>query len=62
MIVVRMNHLIWGCVNVEKSPITWVRLECRSEQPLSRVYHSASICTNGSANGMVVAFGGRSGD
>ncbi|CAD8156820.1 unnamed protein product [Paramecium pentaurelia] len=50
------------CVNVEKSPITWVRLECKSEQPIARVYHSASICTNGSANGMVVAYGGRSND
>lgn len=27
-----------------------------------QVYHSAALCQNGSANGMIVIFGGRSGD
>lgn len=51
-----------GCLNVEKSPFTWVRLESKNEAPLARVYHSASLCNSGSANGMVVVFGGRSND
>jgi len=29
---------------------------------MTRVYHSAALCTTGSANGMMVAFGGRTGD
>jgi protein phosphatase len=37
-------------------------LECKTEIPVARVYHSASVCTSGSANGMVVVFGGRSND
>ena len=51
-----------GSLNVDRSPFTWVRLECKSENPVARVYHSASLCSSGSANGMVVVFGGRSGD
>ena len=47
---------------MEKSPFTWLRLECKSENPIARVYHSAALCSSGSANGMVVAYGGRSGD
>jgi hypothetical protein len=30
--------------------------------PPVRVYHSASLCSTGSANGMMVIFGGRTGD
>jgi hypothetical protein len=65
MILVKPDFLlikILGCLNVDKSPFTWVRLECKSEAPLARVYHSASLCVSGSATGMVVVFGGRSGD
>lgn len=57
-----LEFTLLGCLNVEKSPFTWVRLEVKSEAPLARVYHSASLCVNGSANGMIVAFGGRSND
>ena len=32
------------------------------EIPSPRVYHSAALCSNGSANGMVVVFGGRGPD
>lgn len=50
------------CLNVEKSPFIWTRFEIKPENPMARVYHSASNCTSGSANGMIVIFGGRSGD
>ena len=50
------------CLNVEKSPFIWTRFEIKPENPMARVYHSASNCTSGSANGMIVVFGGRSGD
>jgi len=49
-------------LNVEKSPFTWVKLECKSDIPIPRVYHSAALCSSGSANGMIVVYGGRSGD
>ena len=49
------------CLNVEKSPFTWIKIDNqKGESPIARVYHSASLCTLGSANGMVVIFGGRS--
>ena len=50
------------CLNVEKSPFAWLKLEAHSEQPSVRVYHSASLCTTGSASGMIVMFGGRTKD
>lgn len=46
-------------LNVDKSPFTWVQLIIKSEMPCPRVYHSASLCSNGSAKGMMVIFGGR---
>lgn len=50
-------------LNVEKSPFNWAKVDGgKQEQPRVRVYHSASICNQGSANGMVVIFGGRSND
>lgn len=52
---------VWS-LNLEKSPYSWNKLECQSEQPNTRVYHSASICSVGSANGMMVIFGGRTAD
>ena len=50
------------CLNVERSPFFWLRLECKSESPLPRVYHSAAICSTGHASGMMVIFGGRTTD
>lgn len=51
------------CLNVEKSPFSWVKIDCeKGELPTARVYHSASLCTTGTAAGMVVVFGGRSND
>lgn len=50
-------------MNVEKSPFNWAKVDTsKQELPRVRVYHSASLCTQGSANGMVVIFGGRSND
>lgn len=52
---------VW-CLNVEKAPFSWTLLEIRGETPATRVYHSAALCQNGSAMGMMVIFGGRTGD
>jgi hypothetical protein len=69
-----INHSVFGgntgtepvndfwCLNVEKSPFVWLKLESKSDIPRVRVYHSAALCTTGSANGMIVIFGGRSND
>ena len=37
----------------------WTRIQFEGESPAPRVYHSASLCRNGSATGMLVVFGGR---
>ena len=47
-------------LNIEKSPFSWIKLDPKSELPIARVYHSAAHCQSGSANGMIVVFGGRS--
>ncbi|EGR28942.1 ser thr protein phosphatase family protein, putative [Ichthyophthirius multifiliis] len=49
-------------LNVEKSPFAWQKIEPKNESPRVRVYHSGTLCNQGSANGMVVMFGGRSND
>jgi protein phosphatase len=50
------------CLNVEKSPFSWTKLASNSDIPSVRVYHSAAYCNSGSANGMIVIFGGRTKD
>lgn len=52
---------VWS-LNLDKSPYSWNKLECASESPCVRVYHSAALCGTGSANGMMVIFGGRTAD
>lgn len=52
---------IWS-LNLEKSPLIWNKIETKNECPPVRVYHSASVCTVGSAAGMMVVFGGRTAD
>eukprot|EP00825_Cyclidium_porcatum_P025700 TRINITY_DN2786_c0_g1_i1.p1 TRINITY_DN2786_c0_g1~~TRINITY_DN2786_c0_g1_i1.p1 ORF type:complete len:703 (+),score=70.10 TRINITY_DN2786_c0_g1_i1:335-2443(+) len=52
---------VW-ILNIEKSPHQWIRNICESESPCIRVYHSAGLCQSGSANGMMVVFGGRTSD
>lgn len=49
--------------NVEKAPFSWSKLELSStELPMVRVYHFGAVCLHGSANGMMVIFGGRTSD
>jgi len=50
------------CLDVEKSPFAWNKLSTTTEQPSVRVYHSAAFCDRGTANGMIVIFGGRTKD
>ena len=45
--------------NSESSPLIWTKLDIKDNFPQPRVYHSAAVCTYGSANGMMVIFGGR---
>lgn len=52
---------VW-CLNVDKAPFSWHKLETTGEVPAVRVYHSAALCISGSATGMMVIFGGRTAD
>ena len=52
---------VW-VLNVEKAPLFWTKLDCDGEIPPARVYHAASLCVTGTANGMMVIFGGRTAD
>lgn len=53
---------VW-CLNVDKAPFSWVHLEVAgTELPSVRAYHSAALCSTGSATGMMVTFGGRTTD
>jgi protein phosphatase len=52
---------VW-CLSVERAPFSWAKLNCGQDVPVVRVYHSAALCVNGSANGMMVVFGGRTND
>lgn len=52
---------VW-VLNVEKSPLFWTKLEIIGDRPPTRVYHSAALCSKGTANGMIVIFGGRTQD
>ena len=53
---------VWS-FNVEKAPFCWSKIETASKElPPVRVYHSGSLCSQGSANGMMVIFGGRTAD
>lgn len=40
----------------------WKKADTGQDNPPPRVYHSASICRTGTANGMMVVFGGRGND
>ncbi len=52
---------VW-CLSVEKAPFSWAKLNCGTDVPAVRVYHSAALCMNMSANGIMVVFGGRTAD
>lgn len=46
---------------VENPPFEWIKVEMPStlQMPQPRVYHSADMCKEGPATGMIVIFGGR---
>ena len=54
---------VW-VLNVDKAPFSWTPLTDleKADQPCVRAYHAASLCTTGSATGMMVTFGGRTAD
>uniref|UniRef100_A0A0G4GUT8 Serine/threonine-protein phosphatase n=1 Tax=Chromera velia CCMP2878 TaxID=1169474 RepID=A0A0G4GUT8_9ALVE len=54
---------IWH-LDVERAPFTWaqVELQPQARKPHPRVYHSAEVCREGPATGMMVVFGGRTAD
>lgn len=50
---------IW-ILDVERSPFQWQEVQVMGKRgPLPRVYHSAEVCREGPAAGMMVVFGGR---
>lgn len=46
-------------LNIVKPPLAWLEVKCDGELPPARVYHSAALCSSGTAGGMIVIFGGR---
>jgi len=53
---------IW-VLDVERSPFNWSEVSViHARCPLPRVYHSAEVCREGPAAGMMVVFGGRTSD
>mmetsp|Transcript_85324 Transcript_85324/g.178299 ORF Transcript_85324/g.178299 Transcript_85324/m.178299 type:complete len:833 (+) Transcript_85324:123-2621(+) len=57
---------IW-VLDVERSPFQWNEVQViqsgnHARSPLPRVYHSAEVCREGPAAGMMVVFGGRTPD
>jgi len=53
---------VW-VLNVDKAPFSWVNVDLNSaDKPCVRAYHSAALCSTGSAMGMMVTFGGRTAD
>ena len=55
-----LTNDVW-CLPTEKMPFTWTEVQFGSQTvlPPGRVYHTAALCSNGSAAGMIVIFGGR---
>lgn len=56
----RAESDIW-ILDVESAPFTWseVTVMITAKSPCPRVYHSADVCREGPASGMMVIFGGR---
>lgn len=53
---------IW-VLDVERQPFQWNEVTViHTRCPLPRVYHSAEVCRDGPASGMMVVFGGRTSD
>ena len=34
---------VW-CLNVERSPFNWIKIEVPGDHPPTRIYHSAALC------------------
>ena len=49
-------------VNIERTPLQWQRIDVAGDIPPPRVYHAAAVCVYGTANGMLIIFGGRTTD
>lgn len=47
---------------MEKAPFVWGKVNTGKVGPSPRMYQSASLCKSGSAQGMLVVFGGRGAD
>ena len=55
----RVENDVW-LLNLQRGPFTWVKYEFDSSRvPCPRVYHSAALCEEGKATGMMVVYGGR---
>eukprot|EP00392_Amoebophrya_sp_AT5.2_P008850 g8878.t1 len=58
----KLDNDVW-VLDVENSPFMWSEVNPSGKSsPLARVYHSADVCRDGSAAGMMVVFGGRTKD
>ena len=44
---------------MENSVGEWVKFDACPDMPAPRMYHSFSTCTQGTAKGMLIVFGGR---
>ena len=47
---------VW-IINVDKAPYVWEKIVCAGPNPSPRVYQDASLCTFGTACGMIVVYG-----
>jgi protein phosphatase len=52
---------VW-IITLESSPFQWSKLEIIDDSnpgPAPRLYHAAGLCTRGTAQGMMIVYGGR---
>ena len=52
---------VW-IITLENSPFQWIKLDLSEEgapTPSPRLYHAAGLCTKGTAQGMMIVYGGR---
>ncbi len=50
---------VW-IINIQNAPLSWSQAQPKGILPSPRVYHSAAYCNTGTAQGMILIFGGRS--
>lgn len=47
-------------ITLQSEPFTWIQLNINTSVcPSPRLYHAASVCKSGLANGMMIVYGGR---